>query len=573
MNPRAALAGHPVILAVAGAVVIGLAGAGSARLAGEPSGDMPVWGLAAFGVSAFAIAVSALWRISRSLRGLTETVRRLTAGDYTARASEAGFRQAREAAKEINALAEESDRLRAGEEGSNRLRAMAREVGFRIREHLRVEDLLTDARIAIEENVDADAAHLHIIKDGKIGLPVGHEHDWMLPSNFDDLLPPGYFDEAEELLRTQSSKVVQDMNGPDGYRIMAPAVREALAAAGVVSHLYIPFGVDKVLGFIAAERLRPGHPWTPAEVDAVQSIAADMGRALHHARLYEAENRLVEDLKALDAARLDFFATVSHELRAPLTTIEGYVEMLRDGEAGTVTPEQAKMMETIDRSSVRLRNLIEDLLTLSRLETGATRTVRRPISLTQAITEAAEAIQPSASAAGLTLTVTTPDPGMVVDGDSNQLDRVLINLLSNAVKYTPGGGSIEVSAVVADSRAVITVSDTGIGIPERDQQELFTRFYRASNATARRIPGTGLGLAIVQTIITNHEGEVELKSTEGQGTTVIIRLPLAPPGTLVPRPDEGAVPRPADTPVELAWDRAEHRVLPAARRGRDTIPG
>ncbi|HEV2371765.1 MAG TPA: histidine kinase dimerization/phospho-acceptor domain-containing protein, partial [Streptosporangiaceae bacterium] len=327
---------------------------------GHPLDPALVWSVASVVgvlVAVVVVLVVAWLRVRRSLGGLAVTVRSLTSGDYGVRASLRGPAQVREVAREVNDLAAESGRLRAEEAESSRLRAMAREVGFRIREHLRVEDLLTEARIAIEENVDADAAHVHVIKDGNIGLPVGHEHDWMLPSNFNDLLPPGYFDDAEEMLRAQSSKVVQDMNGPDGYRIMAPAVREALSAAGVVSHLYTPFGVDSVLGFIAAERLRAGHPWTAAEVDAVQSIAADLGRGLHHARLYEAENRLVEDLQALDRARLDFFATVSHELRAPLTTIEGYVEMLADGEAGEITPQQTKMLETIDRSSVRLRNL------------------------------------------------------------------------------------------------------------------------------------------------------------------------------------------------------------------------
>lgn len=482
------------------------------------------------GALVMALAVASvlavlLWRERRSLGGLAAIVRELAAGKPSARAGLAAPAPVREVAQAVNALAEESQRLRAEEAESSRLRAMAREVGFRIREHLQVEDLLEEARFAIEQNVDADAAHLHVIRDFDIGLPVGHEHDWLLPVSFQDVLPPAFFDEAEELLRGQSSMVVQDMNGADGYRLLTPAMRETLGAAGVVSHLFTPFGVDSVLGFIMAERLRPGHPWTPAEIDAIQSIAADLGRGLHHARLYEAGNRLVEDLKRLDASRLELFATVAHELRAPLTAIEGYAEMLADGDVGGTTPEQAQMLTAINRRSVQLRNLVDDLLTLSKLESGAATTMPLPIDLAQAISDAMEAITPSAAAGGVTLTTTPPPSGTMIEGDATQLDRVLLNLLSNAIKYTPPGGHIHLQASTTATIATIAVTDTGIGIPEPDQEKLFTRFYRASNAASSQIPGTGLGLAIVAGIIAHHGGTISLNSTEGAGTTVTIRLP------------------------------------------------
>lgn len=484
---------------------------------------------AAGGLAAALAVISALaavvLRARRSLRQLAATVHELAAGNPSARASLAAPGPASEVARAVDALTEQSQRLRAAEAESSRLRSVAREVGFRIREHLRVEDLLTEARVAIEQNVDADAAHLHLIDGTDIGLPVGHETNWILPSDFNDLLPPNFLDGAAELLRRQASRVVQDMNGADGYRLMAPAVREAMSAAGVVSHLFTPFGVDRLLGFIAAERFRAGHPWTPAEIDAVQSIAADLGRGLHHARLYEAENRLVENLKRLDASRLEFFATVAHELRAPLTAIEGFVEMLTDGDGEGVTARQAKMLETIHRRSVQLRSLVDDLLTLSKLETGAAAPAFRPIDLAQAISDAGETIAPAASAGGLTLTATPVPPQTFIEGDPAQFDRVLLNLLSNAVKYTPPGGHVHLQAAATASTATITVTDTGIGIPAADKEKLFTRFYRASNAAGSPIPGTGLGLAIVAGIIAQHHGTIELSSTEGNGTTVTIRLP------------------------------------------------
>jgi two-component system phosphate regulon sensor histidine kinase PhoR len=477
-----------------------------------------------------AVALIRLWRLGRSLRRLAGLVRQASAGEQAARPITAVPAPVREVARAVGALVQESQRLRAEESETSRLRSMARAAGFRIREHLRVEDLLDEARFAIEQNVDADAAHLHVIRDADIGRPVGHEHDSMMPANFQDLLPSTFLGDAEDLLKTQSSLVVQDMNGPDGYRLMTPAVRETLSATGVVSHLFTPFGVDCVLGFIMAERLRPGHPWTPAEIDAVQSIAADLGRGLHHARLYEAENRLVEDLKRLDASRLELFATVAHELRAPLTTIEGYVEVLTDGDAGDISPSQAKMLETISRSSIQLRNLVDDLLTLAKFETGAGAPALSQVDLVLAIAEAAEAITPAVAAGGLTLTTIPPQPGITIEADAAQLGRALLNLLFNSVKYTPPGGEIRLLATAGAAQVTITVTDTGIGIPEYDQAKLFTRFFRASNAIASHIPGTGLGLAVVATIIANHRGTIELSSAEGYGTTVTIGLRRYLPG-------------------------------------------
>jgi two-component system, OmpR family, phosphate regulon sensor histidine kinase PhoR len=148
------------------------------------------------------------------------------------------------------------------------------------------------------------------------------------------------------------------------------------------------------------------------------------------------------------------------------------------------------------------------------------------------------ALQPAAAAKGLALHCDHPSQGLVVSGDPGQLDRLLMNLLSNAVKFTPEGGRIRVGAAAEGAQTVLTVADTGIGIPERDQKELFSRFFRASNAVERSIPGTGLGLAIVRTIVDNHGGELTVASQEGKGTTVTSRLPLLPPGG--PRPGQGA---------------------------------
>jgi signal transduction histidine kinase/HAMP domain-containing protein len=494
-------------------------------------GTALAWSGLALGIAVLlvlAASLSTLRTITRPLRNLTATVRRLTAGDHAARAPATGSAEVREVAQAVNAQADEADRLRGQEAESSRLRAMAREAGLRIREHLVEADVLNEARSALEQNLSTDVVYLRLLHEGKSDEVIGHEPDDLIKSGvMRQPLAPQRREELRGLLSAQASYVIQDAQGEEGEWIPAE-MRDAVRAAGVVAQLITPFGAGaEVLGVIVAQRLHAGHPWSRAEIDAVESIGADLGRGLSHARMYEAENQLVRDLTSLDQAKSDFFATVSHELRAPLTSIEGYVEMLRLGDAGPVSAEQQKMLEVVDRSAGRLRNLIEDVFTLSKLESGAFGSASRPVNMAQVIGGAVDAVRPSVAAGGIALDVDVPEQGLVVQGDAGQLDQALINVLSNSVKFTQRGGSLAVTAAAEDSAAVVRVADTGIGIPETDQRELFARFFRASNARQQTIPGTGLGLAIVRTIVTNHNGEVSLQSKEGEGTTVTMRLPLA----------------------------------------------
>ena len=474
-------------------------------------------------VLVLAASLSTIVTVTRPLREVAAAVGRLTAGDFTARAPLAGTAEVREVAQSVNAQAE-----------SSRLRALAREAGLQIREHLAAQEVLAATRLALAQIFDEDLVYLRLLQDGgqRLGPPVGVELPARYPARFAAavLVPTAWLAELRTLFQAQSSLVIQDLAGPDGQNL-PPAIGQMLRAAGVPAYVLVPFGVGaEPVGVIVAHRGAAGRPWTLAEIDSMESVAADLGRGLGQARLYEGENQLVADLRALDATKSDFFAITSHELRAPLGTIEGYVEMLADGDAGAITPQQRSMLETIERNSVRLRSLIEDLFTLSKLESGAFTPVSKPIDLAKVIADALAAAQPSAQAAHLS--VRAPEPGgpLTVNGDAAQLEQVITNLLSNAIKYTPGGGRIAVIATAEGPHAVIQVTDTGIGISEADQKRLFTRFVRASNAVTRQIPGTGLGLVIVKTIVDRHKGEVAMHSTEGTGTTVTIRLPLAVPG-------------------------------------------
>ncbi|MGK5684295.1 ATP-binding protein [Actinoplanes sp. URMC 104] len=260
----------------------------------------------------------------------------------------------------------------------------------------------------------------------------------------------------------------------------------------------------------------------PAEVRAVAEAVNAAAEQSEQVR--RDEEQMIHRLQTLDTVKTDFMSTVSHELRTPLTSISGYLELMRDGGHGDLSDAQRRMLEVISRNTKRLRDLIEDILTLSKIESGDYSSDRTPLDLAKVIDRALVAIGPVAAkgSVGLHLDVRGPLP---VRGDGAQLDRVMDNLLTNAVKFTPPDGTVTVHAERRGDRAVVIVADTGMGIPADEQQALFVRFFRATNAIKQAIPGTGLGLAIVRTIIENHGGTIAVDSTESVGTTVTLTFP------------------------------------------------
>jgi two-component system, OmpR family, phosphate regulon sensor histidine kinase PhoR len=325
--------------------------------------------------------------------------------------------------------------------------------------------------------------------------------------------------------RHRSSYRVQDLHA-QAEEIPAE-IKKILLSHGAASLLLTPFGAgQELLGCLTLLRNDPGNPWTQAEIEAAESLAGDIGRGLEHARLYEGEERLVAELKSLDRAKATFLASASHDLRTPLTSIISYVELLADSEAGFAQPDHAQMLDAVDRNTRRLKTAIEDMLTISKIDLGVFTSQLHPVDLTSLVPAAADVIRPSAAARGLEFEMNCPDQVLMVEGDPEHLDRMLVNLLSNAVKYTPSGGSVALSVAREGNSAVLTVADTGIGIPATDQESLFTRFFRASNAVELAIPGSGLGLSIVATIVANHHGDLSVESAQGRGTKVTVRIPL-----------------------------------------------
>ncbi|MBH0208814.1 MAG: HAMP domain-containing protein [Nitrospira sp.] len=238
----------------------------------------------------------------------------------------------------------------------------------------------------------------------------------------------------------------------------------------------------------------------------------------------------VTDLRRLEKIRKDFVANVSHELRTPLTSIKGYVEALLDG--GKDDPSVAgRFLDIILKQSDRLNLIIEDLLELSKIESGQISLKEEPIDLRALVDRTLSTIKPIADRKSHRL-VTALDPSLpLIAGDDDRLVQVLTNLLDNAIKYTPQGGTITVGGTPSPSDPLpaaidLTVSDTGIGIPEKDHPRIFERFYRVDKARSRDLGGTGLGLAIVKHLVEGHGGQVWVEANHPQGSRFVVRLPI-----------------------------------------------
>lgn len=238
-----------------------------------------------------------------------------------------------------------------------------------------------------------------------------------------------------------------------------------------------------------------------------------------------AEREAMEKLREAERVKSDLLATVSHELRTPLSSILGYLEVLEDGSPGPLNHKQADLLQRIDRNGRRLQRLVEDLLTMSQAETSTLAMEASATDLCSIVRRAHDAVQPLLQDRDLDFRIFVPRRPLVREGDPVLLERMVVNLLSNAVKFTPDGGRVHCQLTDSGGGTTIVVRDTGVGILEHEQQQLFSRFFRSSVAREGQVQGTGLGLAIVKTIVSLHRGTVGIESTPGEGTTVTVTLP------------------------------------------------
>jgi signal transduction histidine kinase len=260
------------------------------------------------------------------------------------------------------------------------------------------------------------------------------------------------------------------------------------------------------------------------------------------AKLQEAFDRL----KELDKLKSNFLATVSHELRTPLTSIIGYGEMLHEGLAGDLNPEQKEYVSTIRNKGEQLLSLIKSLLDLGKLESGTMRMAMQTVRIAEVLDQVVSTLAPAARKKNVRVALDVSAELPELRADPERLRQVFVNLVDNAIKFTPAEGAVTLRArrvegqidddedglsLLAPTRARVEVRviDTGIGIPAREKAKVFDAFYQVDSSSTREFGGAGLGLSIVKRLVEAHSGTIAAEDNPPRGTAFVVSLPQAPP--------------------------------------------
>jgi len=310
------------------------------------------------------------------------------------------------------------------------------------------------------------------------------------------------------------------------------------------SFLTVPIvAKDESIGFILMGNASAYSKATEGDAELLSVLASQIGTAIENTSLYtELFNshqdlerrvrertqelaRLNEELTKLNKVKSDFVSAVSHELRTPLTSIKGYASILMAGKLGDVTPAQKERLQKIDKHSNSLAHLVNNLLDISRIESGKVQMSIKEASIKEVLDSVVDIIAPQVKEKHISLKINIKTKSDKIKVDASQLERVFINLLGNAVKFTPEKGKIVISCQDIKDFVEFSVEDTGIGIPKLDIKSVFEEFFRSDNALDQKVKGTGLGLSLVKKIIEAHNGKIWVDSTLGEGTRFSFTIP------------------------------------------------
>jgi signal transduction histidine kinase len=288
---------------------------------------------------------------------------------------------------------------------------------------------------------------------------------------------------------------------------------------GIKSAIIVPMVArGRTLGALTLISSDPGRRYSEADQSLLMELATRAAVAIDNAQLYRAA------LAASDA-RAAFLATMSHELRTPLNAIIGYQSLLSEGISGKMNDSQLAQLSRIRASADHLLNLIDEVLTFSRLDAGKEIILREEVDLRSVVASAISMVAPLAAGKGLKVRDETSDGRLITDG--GKVRQILLNLLSNAVKFSDDGDII-VRSHRDDGSLAISVVDPGIGIARENLENVFDPFWQVEQRSTRRVGGTGLGLSVSRRLARLLGGEVTVESTLSKGSTFTLVLPLSP---------------------------------------------
>jgi signal transduction histidine kinase len=291
------------------------------------------------------------------------------------------------------------------------------------------------------------------------------------------------------------------------------------------SILGVPLKVkDQVIGVMELLNKIGDEGFSQDDIQIANTLAAQAAIAIENARLMDELQRAYDELAELDRLKSDFVSIASHELRTPLAVILGYASFLREEVSG----EAGEQLGIVLQSAMRLRSLIDDMVNLRHVDTGEATLEREIFSMAELVTEVAGEFAQLAAAKQQILRLDLPDDPLKIDADRQKIYLSIANLLSNAIKFTPSNGRVQVSAHRKGEEMWVSVMDTGIGIPKRDSERIFNRFYQVEPSLTRRYEGMGLGLSIAKSMVELHKGRIWVDSVQGKGSRFTMVLPVSP---------------------------------------------
>jgi signal transduction histidine kinase len=302
-------------------------------------------------------------------------------------------------------------------------------------------------------------------------------------------------------------------------------LRQIIERDGLRALLAVPMlREDRLIGGLVVRRREPGQ-FAKETVDLLQNFATQSALAIQNARLFREIEEKGQELAIASKHKSEFLANMSHELRTPLNAILGYTELILDKIYGDVPEQIQEVLERVEQNGRHLLSLINDVLDLSKIEAGQLTLSLADYSMKEVVQTVVTAVESLAAEKNLELKVTVSPEVDCGKGDEQRISQVLMNLVGNAIKFTEGG-EVEVEATASNDTFVVSVSDTGPGLSEGDQQRIFEEFHQVDASSTRKKGGTGLGLSIAKRIVEMHGGRIWVESTLGKGSTFSFTLPV-----------------------------------------------